>query len=59
MIRNPLVHGLLWNPVIVAVPFANLASTAYLRGFPFGRTGSAAFVGLWFGGWAQRETTQP
>lgn len=33
---------------MVAVPFAYLAYTAYLRGFPAGRTAGAGFVGLWF-----------
>jgi len=39
----------LWNPLAVAIPFAYLAYSAYVAGFPAGRTAGAAFVGLWFG----------
>jgi hypothetical protein len=48
-VRHPLTRRLLWNPLVVAGPFAYLAYTAYLGGFPVGRTAGAAFVGLWFG----------
>ena len=48
-IRHPLTRRLQWNPLLVAVPFIYLAYTAYLAGFPAGRTAGAAFVGLWFG----------
>lgn len=34
---------------MVAIPFAYLSHTAYLAGFPLGRTAGAAFVGIWFG----------
>ena len=33
---------------IVAVPLAYLGYTAYLKGFPAGRTAGAAFVAVWF-----------
>jgi hypothetical protein len=40
---------LLWNPLVVAVPLTYLGYTAYIGGFPLGRTAGAVFVGLWFG----------
>jgi hypothetical protein len=48
-VRHPLLRRLQWNPLLVAVPFAYLAYTAHLGGYPAGRTAGAAFVGLWFG----------
>ena len=48
-VRHPLTRRLLWNPLVVAVLLAYLGYTAYLSGFPAGRTAGAAFVGLWFG----------
>jgi hypothetical protein len=47
--RHPFLRRLAWNPFNVAVPFAYLAYTTYLLGFPVARTLGAAFVGLWFG----------
>jgi hypothetical protein len=46
--QHPLSRRLLWNPFIVAIPFGFLCYTAYLSGFPFGRTLGAGVVGLWF-----------
>lgn len=46
---HPFLRRLAWNPLIVAVPLAYLGYTAYLSGFPVGRTAGAAFVALWFG----------
>jgi hypothetical protein len=47
--RHPFLRRVGWNPAIVAMPFAYLAYTTYLAGFPVPRTIGAAFVGLWFG----------
>jgi len=47
--RHAFLRRLSWNPAVVAVPFAYLAYTTYLLGFPIARTLGAAFVGLWFG----------
>ncbi len=47
--RHPLGRRLLWHPLVVACPLAFLAYTAYLVGFPAGRTAGAGVVGLWFG----------
>jgi hypothetical protein len=49
LVRHPLTRRLLWNPLVVAIPLAYLGYTAYLAGFPAGRTAGATFVGLWFG----------
>jgi hypothetical protein len=46
---HPFIRRLGWNPFIVAVPLAYLGYTAYLKGFPVGRTAGAAFVAFWFG----------
>lgn len=47
-VRHPLLRRLQWHPVLVAVPLAYLGYTAYLAGFPLGRTAGAAFVAFWF-----------
>jgi hypothetical protein len=47
-IQHPLYRRLLWNPFLVALPFAYLAYSAYTFGFPIGRTGAAGFVAFWF-----------
>ena len=47
-IRHPFFRRLHWSPFVVAFPLAYLACTAYLGGFPVGRTAGAGFVALWF-----------
>ncbi len=47
--RHPFLRRLAWNPLLVAVFLAYLGYSAYLHGFPVGRTAGAAFVALWFG----------
>ena len=48
-VLHPLLRRLQWNPFVVAAPLAFLGYTAYLNGFPIGRTTGAVFVALWFG----------
>lgn len=48
-IQHPFLLRLVWNPLVVAVPFAYLAYMTYLLGFPIARSVGTAVVGLWFG----------
>lgn len=47
-LHHPFFRRLSWNPFVVAVLFGYLAYTAYVAGFPVGRTLGAGFVGFWF-----------
>jgi hypothetical protein len=47
-LRRPFLQRLMWNPFLVALPFAYMAYAVYTRDFTIQRTLAAALTAIWF-----------